>query len=153
MKKKALSSAILAALLLAGATYYNSTKTPTAQTTQTTATVQKTNDQSYSKVIYIPSDRYPETAQHVKEAEAKGKSSICTIDRKDVKEHRKESLAGIETKPGLDRDEFPMAMCAEGGSGADIRLISSSDNRGEGSWVSHQLSGLPDGTRVLIKVK
>ena len=84
---------------------------------------------------------------------AKGESSICTIDRKDADEHRKESLSGIETKPGYDRDEFPMAMCAEGGNGADVKLVHSSDNRGAGSWVSHQLSGLPDGTRVLIKVK
>ena len=32
-----------------------------------------------------------------------------------------------------------MAMCAEGGSGADIEYISPSDNRGAGSWVSNQL--------------
>jgi glutamyl/glutaminyl-tRNA synthetase len=136
-------SIILALVILGVGAYYQHTKSPT-QTTSTS---------SYEKVIYIPSDRYPETAEHVKEAEKKGESSICTIDRKEVKEHRKESLAGIETKPGYDRDEFPMAMCAEGGQGADVKMVHSSDNRGEGSWVSHQLSGLPDGTKVLIKVK
>jgi hypothetical protein len=119
----------------------------------TKSTPQTTSSTSYEKVIYIPSERYPETAEHVREAEKKGESSICTIDRKDVKEHRKESLAGIETKAGYDRDEFPMAMCSEGGQGADVKLVHSSDNRGEGSWVSHQLSGLSDGTKVLIKVK
>lgn len=139
MKNKLLVAFIFTGLLLTGCN-----QTSTTQTSQ---------NQSYDKVIYIPSDRYPETAEHVKEAEAKGKSSICTIDRKDVTEHRKQSLAGVATKPGYDRDEYPLAMCKEGGQGADIQLVHSSDNRGEGSWVSHQLRGLPDGTKVLIKVK
>lgn len=139
MKNKLLVAFIFTGLLLTGCN-----QTSTTQTSQ---------NQSYDKVIYIPSDRYPETAEHVMEAEAKGKSSICTIDRKDVTEHRKQSLAGVATKPGYDRDEYPLAMCKEGGQGADIQLVHSSDNRGEGSWVSHQLRGLPDGTKVLIKVK
>jgi uncharacterized lipoprotein NlpE involved in copper resistance len=141
MKNKIITLTLLTGLLLTGC---NQPSNATSQTSQ---------NQSYDKVIYIPSDRYPETAEHVKEAEAKGKSSICTIDRKDVKEHRKESLARIETKQGYDRDEFPMAMCQEGGNGADVKFVSSADNRGEGSYVSHQLKGLPDGTKVKILVK
>ncbi|MDQ0417601.1 hypothetical protein J2Z48_001774 [Croceifilum oryzae] len=37
-----------------------------------------------------------------------------------------------------------MAMCLEGGHGADIRYISPADNRGAGAWVgnsSGRLSG------------
>ncbi|MBP0723681.1 hypothetical protein J5Y03_00600 [Bacillus sp. RG28] len=111
------------------------------------------NDTNYDKVIYLPSDRYPKTALHMEHAFKKGFTHICTIDRKGVKENRKHSLQGIATKRGYDRDEYPMAMCKEGGTGADVELIPSADNRGAGSWVSHQLSGLKDGTKVRIEVK
>jgi hypothetical protein len=43
-----------------------------------------------------------------------------------------------------------MAMCAEGGAGADIAYITPSDNRGAGSWVGNELTGYPDGVRVLF---
>ncbi|MFX3634520.1 MAG: DNA-entry nuclease [Candidatus Pristimantibacillus sp.] len=103
--------------------------------------------------LYFPADRYPETAKHIKDAIAAGESSICTIDREGAEENRKESLRGIETKKGFDRDEWPMAMCAEGGEGADIAYISPSDNRGAGSWVSNQLEDWPDGTRVAFVIQ
>lgn len=103
--------------------------------------------------LNFPADRYPETAKHIKDAIAAGESSICTIDREGAEENRKGSLRGIETKKGFDRDEWPMAMCAEGGEGADIAYISPSDNRGAGSWVSNQLEDLPDGTRVAFVIQ
>ena len=46
-----------------------------------------------------------------------------------------------------------MAMCAEGGSGADIEYISPSSNRGAGSWVSNDLEKYENGTKVLFVVK
>jgi len=46
-----------------------------------------------------------------------------------------------------------MAMCLEGGAGADVRYISPSDNRGAGAWVSNQLEDYPDGTRVKFIVQ
>jgi len=110
-------------------------------------------DTEISHTLIFPSDRFPETAAHIKSAIEKGDSSVCTIDRKGADENRKESLKGIPTRPNLDRDEFPMAMCAEGGKGADIMYINPSDNRGAGSWVSNQLEKYPDGTRVKIIVK
>jgi nicotinamidase-related amidase len=100
--------------------------------------------------IIFPADKYPETATHIKEAIAKGKSAVCTIDRDGAEDNRSASLKGIPTKKGYDRDEWPMAMCAEGGAGADIAYISPSDNRGAGSWVGNQLENYPDGTRVLL---
>ncbi|MFP5281793.1 NucA/NucB deoxyribonuclease domain-containing protein, partial [Bacillus safensis] len=97
-------------------------------------------------------DKYPETARHIKNAIEKGASAVCTIDREGADENREESLKNIPTKRGYDRDEFPMAMCEEGGAGADIEYISPADNRGAGSWVSHQLSEYEDGTVVLFVV-
>lgn len=103
--------------------------------------------------LYFPADRYPETGKHIEDAIAAGESKICTIDRDAAEENRKESLRGIPTKKGFDRDEWPMAMCAEGGEGADIEYIDPSDNRGAGSWVSNQLEDFPDGTRVEFIVR
>ncbi|MFP3419646.1 NucA/NucB deoxyribonuclease domain-containing protein [Bacillus sp. SIMBA_154] len=108
---------------------------------------EKTNS-SYDKTIHFPSDRYPETAKHIEEAIEEGQSSICTIDRKNSDEQRDRSLHGIPTKRGYDRDEWPMAMCKEGGKGASVKYVRPSDNRGAGSWVSHQLSDDPDGTKI-----
>ncbi|APQ59932.1 sporulation protein [Paenibacillus polymyxa] len=90
--------------------------------------------------LEFPSSRYPETGDAI----AAGHSAVCTIDRDGAEENRKESLKGYPTKKGYDRDESPMAMCAEGGAGADIRYIKPSDNRGAGSWVSHQLDEYED---------
>ena len=96
---------------------------------------------------------HPETGNHIKDAISAGHSDICTIDRGGAEERRKESLKGIPTKPGFDRDEWPMAVCTEGGAGADIRYVTPSDNRGAGSWVGNQMSGYSDGTRVLFIVQ
>ncbi|TDF99439.1 NucA/NucB deoxyribonuclease domain-containing protein [Paenibacillus piri] len=113
-----------------------------------TPTTAQNGDGEAAYTLIFPSDRYPETAAHIKSAIEHGEPSVCTIDRKGAEENRKESLKGIPTKPNLDRDEFPMAMCAEGGTGADIMYISPSDNRGAGSWVSNQLEKYSDGTKV-----
>lgn len=103
--------------------------------------------------LIFPADRYPETAKHIQDAIDSGHAATCTIDRDGADENRKLSLRGIDTKKGYDRDEWPMAMCAEGGEGADIEYISPSDNRGAGSWVGNQLEEYPDGTVVEFILK
>ena len=113
-------------------------------------TVQKSD---YDKVILFPSDRYPETAKHIKDAIKEGHSSICTIDRDGVHKRREQSLKHVPVKTGYDRDEWPMAVCKQGGNNASVEYISPADNRGAGSWVGHQLTNDPDGTRVLFKIK
>jgi hypothetical protein len=114
---------------------------------------QASTSKSYDVVLQFPMSKYPETGKHIKDAIAHGEPDTCTIDRKDVSEHRKESLAHVPAKRGYDRDEWPMAMCKEGGKGADVKYISPHDNRGAGSWISHHLSKYPDGTRVKFVVK
>jgi hypothetical protein len=110
-----------------------------------------TSDQYDVKLIF-PADKYPETADHILDAIAKGEPPVCTIDRSESDSHRDASLAGVPTKKGYDRDEWPMAMCAEGGAGADIRYVTPSDNRGAGSWIGGQLDSYADGTRVWIVI-
>lgn len=116
------------------------------------STDQEVDNDSYDAVIHFPAEKYPETASHILSALENGEPAVCTIDRDGADENRDESLAGIPTKKGYDRDEWPMAMCLEGGSGADVAYVPSSDNRGSGSWVGNQLESYTDGTRVLFVI-
>jgi hypothetical protein len=102
--------------------------------------------------LNFPADRYPDTAAHIQSAIASGETATCTIDREGADDNRDESLAGIPTKEGYDRDEWPMAMCEEGGTGADVMYVTSSDNRGAGAWVGNQLEDYPNGTHVLFVI-
>jgi len=104
--------------------------------------------EAYDVVLEFPADRFPEVAAHIASAILAGESAICTIDRDGADQRREQSLAGIPTKDGYDRDEWPMAMCAEGGEGASVAYIDPSDNRGAGSYVGNALEKYPDGTRV-----
>lgn len=104
----------------------------------------------YDYILEFPADKYPQTAAHIAAAFKAGKSQVCTIDRNGADTNRDASLAGLATKAGYDRDEWPMAMCAEGGAGADIAYVELSDNRGSGSWVGSRLRDYEDGTRVLF---
>lgn len=133
---------IVALLLAIGSTFFEQH----APQTQTAST-------EVDYVLEFPSSKYPETAAHIRSAISKGQSAVCTIDRKGADENREQSLKGVPTKPRFDRDEWPMAMCKEGGSGADIAYISPSDNRGAGSWIAIQVDEYPDGARVKIVVK
>jgi len=112
----------------------------------------QTEPDEYDYVLEFPSDSYPETAMHIFSAIENGHSDVCTIDRNGADERRKQSLKGISTRDGYDRDEWPMAMCAEGGAGASVAYVDSSDNRGAGSWVGHQLSAYEDGEKILFIV-
>lgn len=102
--------------------------------------------------VNIPSSLYPETAQHIKDAQKAGHPDVLTIDRPNTNMRRKESLKDQPVVKGMDRDEYPPAMFKEGGTGASVRPISPSDNRGAGSFIGNKLRGVPDGTKVRIKV-
>ncbi|WP_444671317.1 RHS repeat-associated core domain-containing protein [Flavobacterium columnare] len=103
-------------------------------------------------VATIKKSDFPETAQHIEDAIKKGHPDIVTVDRLNAAAQRTKSLKGIPTKKGFDRDEWPMAMFKEGGSGASVRYINPSDNSGAGSAVGSALSDYPNDTRVLIKI-
>jgi hypothetical protein len=106
--------------------------------------------------VLLPENRYPQTASHVQDvADTRGINLNETVwhwDPEDADIHRAESLAGWPTVQGKDRDEFPMASMLEGGTGADIRYIDISDNRGAGSFIANQLRGYPSGTSFIIHI-
>ena len=108
-------------------------------------------DSNYTVVI-IDSQKYPESAEHIKAAVKEGHPAMLTLNRSVADENRRQSLAGIPEKSYADRDEYPPASFSEGGQGAHVAYIDSSDNRGSGSSFRWQLSGVPDGTRVRFRV-
>lgn len=142
MKKQLIGLAVALIFVLSGCGNAQQTSSKTNNT--------QAGDQAVADTVVIPSSKYPETAQHVKEAIQEGETNICTIDRNGASERRKQSLAGIKTAKGKDRDEYPMAMCKEGGKGANVKLIDSSDNRGAGSYVGNKLDKYKDGTKIKI---
>ena len=106
----------------------------------------------YKYVLQISESEYPETANHIQDAIKRGQPDVVTISRKGATDRRKEAIVKIETKKGYDRDEWPMAMFKEGGSGADVKHISPSDNRGAGSSIRAALSGCKDGDTIKIEI-
>lgn len=108
-------------------------------------------DSNYTVVI-IDSQKYPESAEHIKMAIKEGHPAMLTLNRSMAEENRRQSLAGIPEKSYADRDEYPPAIFSEGGQGAHVAYIDSSDNRGSGSSFRWQLSEVPNGTRVRFRV-
>jgi Deoxyribonuclease NucA/NucB len=91
--------------------------------------------------VALSSSRYPETTDHIADAIAAGEASLLHIDRDHEDQHRDESLADYPPRSGYDRDEYPPAMSREGGTGADVRYIDPSDNRGAGATMGNALEG------------
>ncbi|MFJ8932115.1 putative T7SS-secreted protein [Streptomyces sp. NPDC102364] len=113
--------------------------------------------------VIIDKVKYPETAQHVDEAQSglswrgderreQQQPADLTIDRDGAKDNRKASLFGIPPRGAekLDRDEYPPAMFEEGGHGASVKYVDRSDNRGAGSSMKNQVNGLDDGEHVTV---
>jgi RHS repeat-associated protein len=104
------------------------------------------------KEIAISKERFGPAAEHIERADAARGSDVITIERTGADARRAEAMAGKETKSGLDRDEWPPAMSAEGGAGSSVEYIDPKANRGAGACIGNQCRGLPNGSKVRIKV-
>jgi len=118
--------------------------------------------------IIVDEDRYPESAQHIEQAQDgtswrgatpvpgyNPQDSEVTIDRPGADFNRREALRGIEGRGGayLDRDEGPPAVFKwEEGKAPSVKYIDASDNRGAGASIGTQLRGLDRGSEVTIVV-
>lgn len=103
--------------------------------------------------IVVDASKYPESAQHIRDAQSNGHPSELTINRSGSKANRRKSLKNQKSAEGKDRDEYPPAMFQEGGDGASVRPIVPGDNRGAGSSMGHQARPYDDGTIVRIVVR
>lgn len=97
--------------------------------------------------IRIPPSRYPESAAHVRDAQALGFPRILTIDRgNNATTRRQQSIAnylrnGGKRVAGKDLDEYPPAVFVENRGRADVRPVTFGDNRGAGAFMAGQLQG------------
>jgi hypothetical protein len=103
--------------------------------------------------VTIDSQKYPDAAKHIDDAQAAGQPSVLTIQRSGAAGRREEAVSGHGITAGMDRDEYPPAFTAEGGAGASVRNIPRADNRGAGACIGNQCRSLPDGSKIRVKTK
>jgi hypothetical protein len=95
--------------------------------------------------VRFDDDRWPHIADHIRDAQrlrSRGRlrfRRVLHIDRAGADENRRQSLQGIPTRKGFDRDEYPPAVAREGGKGADVRYVRSGENRSAGSYMGNEL--------------
>lgn len=104
-----------------------------------TATAAACSRQYHSISVTLDRSQYPYTTDHISDAIAAGEASLLHIDRPGTDQNRREALAGIPTKPGYDRDEYPPAVSSEGGHGASVRYVPSGDESSPGTWCRSSL--------------
>ncbi len=91
------------------------------------------------RVVDLDDVNHRHILDHVFDARRKGEPRVLHIRRYEATANRRASLRGIPTKKGYDRDEHPPAVSDEGGKGASVRYILSSENRSAGGVMSGQL--------------
>ena len=101
-------------------------------------------------VVNLDDQKNDGTIAHARRAVESGKPRVLHIARSLFKAHRAASLRGIPLKHGFDRDEYPPAASSEGGAGADVDYVESSDNRSAGSRMGKQLTPYCDGQAFIL---
>ena len=105
-----------------------------------------------AKEITLSRKMHGEAAQHAADAIKAGKPDVLTIDRARAAPNRQAATDALDKVAGKHLDEYPPAMFREGGTGANVRPINPRDNMSAGACIGNACRGLPDGTRVRIKV-
>lgn len=102
-------------------------------------------------VVNLDDQKNDDTIAHARVAVIAGQPRVLHIARTLANAHRDASLRGIPTKRGFDRDEYPPAASSEGGRGADVEYVPSSDNRSAGSRMKIQLQPYCDGQDFILE--
>ncbi len=109
--------------------------------------------------IGFSATKYPNILRHFLRAVRSGWPTILVVDRRGTDSRRDRVLAGVATKAGYDRDEYPPAMGRGRGSEgltrgvnptgwmASVMYVPSSENRSHGSVMGIKLRGFCSGTR------
>lgn len=87
---------------------------------------------------------------HVADAIEAGHPAMLTIERDGADQRREDATDDYPTRDGMDRDEYPPAMSAEGGEGSSVRHIDSSENRSAGAVLGNQLEPYCDNQNFRI---
>ncbi|WP_157251451.1 hypothetical protein [Patulibacter americanus] len=99
--------------------------------------------------VGLSSTRYPEVRSHWEAAIERGRPRVLTVHRAGAASRRARLLRGIPTRPGLDRDEYPMAMARTTVS-ADVAYVDAAQNRGSGSVQGAKLRRYCSGQRFRV---
>jgi hypothetical protein len=97
------------------------------------------------KTVDLDNRRHARILDHAHDAIDRGLPERLTIKRDEAARNRRLSLRGIPTRAGFDRDEYPPAAADEGGAGASVRYVRSSENRAAGARLGRELRGLSEG--------
>lgn len=101
-------------------------------------------------VVVDLAPKHAAVADHVLDAVRAGQPEVLHIARDEAGQNRRRSLAGVPTRPGFDRDEYPPAVSDEGGAGADVRYVRSSTNRSAGALMGRVLRPYGDGQCFVV---
>lgn len=101
--------------------------------------------------VDLRNDLEPQTISRLEDAISAGEPRILHLDRAHADEHRAAALAGIATRRGFDRDEYPPAFSLEGGAGSDVRYIDPTDNRRAGARMGAALRAFCDGQAFILE--
>jgi len=96
--------------------------------------------------VGLSKTKYPAVRAHWERAITKGWPRTLKVHRKGAERRRSRLLAGMPTRPGKDRDEYPPAS-ARTTVKADVEYVNSSQNRGAGSVQGVKLRRYCSGQR------
>ena len=96
--------------------------------------------------ISFSGTKYPHIRRHMVRAVRMGWPRELVLKRKGADDRRDQALAGIPTKPGYDRDEYPPAV-GRSRSATNVELVPSSENRSHGAALGVKLRRFCDGVR------
>jgi hypothetical protein len=99
--------------------------------------------------VAISKTRYPAVLDHIASAVRAGWPQVLTLHRAGAGGRREKALAGIPTKPDLDRDEWPMAFARRTWP-ADVAYVPAAQNRGAGTSIAVKLRRYCDGVRFRV---
>jgi hypothetical protein len=75
------------------------------------------------------------------------------IARAGADKNRADAFRGIPPRPGLGRDAYPPAVAREGGQGASVWYVKSSQNRSAGAALKNRLEQWCGGQRFRLVVR
>lgn len=101
-------------------------------------------------VVVLDPVEHAEILDHIADAVDAGHPEVLTIARDGADERREAATDDYPTEDGMDRDEYPVAMSAEGGEGSSVRHIDSGENRSAGAVMGNQLEPYCDDQRFRI---
>lgn len=101
--------------------------------------------------VKLDRTRHRSVLQHMRQAIRAGWPRVLTLNRDGADERRERLLDDdrYPTRPGRDRDEWPMAFARETWR-ADVAYVPSGQNRSAGAIIGNTLRDYCDGTRFRI---